>query len=74
MDDVDPTRVAIAFGTGIGGIDELQKGSETLHGQGSQARSPLFVPTMIGNIVAGNLSPFAMAFTGVHQRGHCLCD
>ena len=56
MDDVDSTRVAIAFGTGIGGIDELQKGFETLHDKGPKRVSPLFVPTMIGNIAAGNLA------------------
>lgn len=56
MDDVDSTRVAIAFGTGIGGIDELQKGFETLAEKGPKRVSPLFVPTMIGNIAAGNLA------------------
>ena len=50
MDEVDSTRVAIAFGTGIGGIDELQKGFETLSDKGPKRVSPLFVPTMIGNI------------------------
>ncbi len=44
------------FGTGIGGIDELQKGFETLHDKGPKRVSPLFVPTMIGNIAAGNLA------------------
>ena len=56
MDTVDADRVAIYFGTGIGGIDELQSGFDTLHEKGPKRVSPLFVPTMIGNIAAGNLA------------------
>ncbi|MCI9129010.1 MAG: beta-ketoacyl-ACP synthase II [Eggerthellaceae bacterium] len=56
MDSEDPTRVAVYFGTGIGGIDELQKGFDTLSEKGPKRVSPLFVPTMIGNIAAGNLA------------------
>lgn len=56
MDEVDADRVAIAFGTGIGGIDELQSGFATLEEKGPKRVSPLFVPTMIGNIAAGNLA------------------
>lgn len=52
----DPTRVSVVFGTGIGGIDELQKGFDTLLEKGPKRVSPLFVPTMIGNIAAGNLA------------------
>lgn len=56
MEAEDPTRVSVVFGTGIGGIDELQKGFDTLHEKGPKRVSPLFVPTMIGNIAAGNLA------------------
>lgn len=56
MEAEDPTRVSVAFGTGIGGIDELQKGFDTLSEKGPKRVSPLFVPTMIGNIAAGNLA------------------
>ncbi len=56
MQAEDPTRVAVAFGTGIGGIDELQKGFDTLGEKGPKRVNPLFVPTMIGNIAAGNLA------------------
>lgn len=56
MEKEDPTRVSVVFGTGIGGIDELQKGFDTLLQKGPKRVSPLFVPTMIGNIAAGNLA------------------
>ena len=52
----DTTRIACVFGTGIGGIDELQSGFFTLAEKGPKRVSPLFIPTMIGNIAAGNLS------------------
>ncbi|MEG1826033.1 MAG: beta-ketoacyl-ACP synthase II [Gordonibacter sp.] len=52
----DATRIACVFGSGIGGIDELQSGFTTLLEKGPKRVSPLFIPTMIGNIAAGNLS------------------
>ncbi len=52
----DTARIACVFGTGIGGIDELQSGFFTLAEKGPKRVSPLFIPTMIGNIAAGNLS------------------
>ncbi len=56
METEDPTRIAVAFGTGIGGIEELQSGFSTLEQKGPKRVNPLFVPTMIGNIAAGNLA------------------
>ena len=62
----DTTRIACVFGTGIGGIDELQSGFFTLAEKGPKRVSPLFIPTMIGNIAAGNLS------IRYGLRGECL--
>ena len=56
MAEEDPTRIACVFGTGIGGIDELESGFSTLFEKGPRRVNPLFVPTMIGNIAAGNLA------------------
>ena len=58
--DENRDRIAVVFGTGIGGIDELQKSFATLEEKGPKRVNPLFIPTMIGNIAAGNL-PFATA-------------
>ena len=61
----DTARIACVFGTGIGGIDELQSGFFTLAEKGPKRVSPLFIPTMIGNIVAGgseeSVSPICLA-------------
>ena len=54
------------FGTGIGGIDELQSGFFTLAEKGPKRVSPPVIPTMIGNIAAGNLS------IRYGLRGECL--
>ena len=56
MEKEDPTRVAISWGSGIGGIDELGRGFITLEEKGPKRVNPLFVPTMITNIAAGNLA------------------
>lgn len=56
MEQEDPTRVAVVFGSGIGGIDELQKSFGQLFEKGPKRVNPLFVPTMIGNIAPGNLA------------------
>ena len=66
MDQEDPTRAAVIFGAGIGGIDELQNGFYTLHDKGPKRVSPLFVPTMIGNIAAGHLA------IRYGMRGECI--
>ncbi len=56
MGNEDKTRVGVVFGSGIGGIDELQKGFYTLHDKGPKRVNPLFVPTMISSIASGNLA------------------
>lgn len=56
MADEDPARIGISFGSGIGGIDELQRGFDALFTKGPKRVSPLFVPTMISNMAAGNLA------------------
>ena len=66
MDDEDPTRSAVVFGAGIGGIDELQKGFRTLDEKGPKRVNPLFIPTMIGNMAAGHIA------IRYGMRGECI--
>lgn len=83
MEKEDPTRVACVFGSGIGGIDELQSGFKDLFDRGPKRVNPLFVPTMIGNIAAGNLairygmqgecvSVVSACATGAHSIGQAV--
>lgn len=66
MASEDPTRVAVVFGSGIGGIDELQSGFTTLIQKGPKRVNPLFVPTMISNMAAGTLA------IRYGMKGECL--
>lgn len=52
----DLTRFACVFGTGIGGMEIFEEQSVVLNTKGAKRVSPLFIPTMIPNMVAGNLS------------------
>ena len=56
MEDEDPTRVACVWGSGIGGLLEFESACAALHERGPKKVSPLFIPTMIENMAAGNLS------------------
>ncbi len=49
-------RVGAYIGTGIGGIETLHKQYETLFDKGPSRISPFFVPMMIGNMAAGQVS------------------
>lgn len=56
MEAEDATRAACVWGSGIGGLEEFQRGCDTLSQKGSKRVNPLFIPTMIENMAAGNLS------------------
>ncbi|NGM17828.1 beta-ketoacyl-ACP synthase II [Eggerthellaceae bacterium zg-893] len=66
LESEDLERFGVVVGTGIGGIDELQRGFSTLEGKGPKRVSPLFIPTMIGNIAAGQLA------IRYGMKGECL--
>ena len=52
----DLSRFACVFGTGIGGMEIFERESVVLNTKGAKRVSPLFIPTMIPNMIAGNLS------------------
>lgn len=56
MEAEDLTRFACVFGSGIGGMEIFEKESVVLNTKGPKRVSPLFIPTMISNIAAGNLA------------------
>lgn len=53
---VDSARFACVFGSGIGGMDIFEAEAVKLHEKGAKRVSPLFIPTMISNIAAGELA------------------
>lgn len=56
MESEDRTRIGCAFGSGIGGLEAFEQGSVTLNTKGPKRVIPLFIPTVISNMAAGNLS------------------
>lgn len=56
MEDEDATRVGCVFGSGIGGLEAFEQGSVTLNTKGPKRVIPLFIPTVISNMAAGNLA------------------
>ncbi len=54
--NIDPLRYGVYIGSGIGGFATFVKETEKILQEGPKWVSPLFVPTMISNIAAGNVA------------------
>lgn len=52
----DADRLGVIVGSGIGGLNTMQKQIIKMHEKGLDRVEPLFVPKAIGNMVAGNIS------------------
>lgn len=55
-DGIDQNRFGVVLGSGIGGIETLEKEYEKLATKGPGRVSPFFIPMMISNIGAGQVS------------------
>jgi 3-oxoacyl-[acyl-carrier-protein] synthase II len=53
---VEPTRVGVLVGTGMGGMETFEFGVETLLTKGASRISPFFVPMMLPNMASGMVS------------------
>ena len=56
IDENNDTRVGVWIGSGIGGIQALQDGFKVLYEKGPRRVSPFFVPMMIPDMAAGQVS------------------
>ncbi len=56
LEKEDKERIGTCIGTGIGGVDTLHNQFKVLFEKGPDRISPFFVPMMIGNIAAGQVS------------------
>jgi 3-oxoacyl-[acyl-carrier-protein] synthase II len=52
----DATRVGALIGTGMGGMETFEAGTEALLTSGPRRVSPFFVPMMLANMASGNVS------------------
>jgi 3-oxoacyl-[acyl-carrier-protein] synthase II len=49
----DPFRVGVIIGSGIGGVDTIQKQTARFHGMGPLRVSPFMIPSLICNMASG---------------------
>lgn len=54
--DLDPFRVGVIIGAGIGGLEETEKQHQRFLEKGSDRISVFYVPMMIGNMAAGEVA------------------
>jgi 3-oxoacyl-[acyl-carrier-protein] synthase II len=52
----NPTRVGTLIGSGMGGMETFESGTETMLGSGPRRVSPFFVPMMLANMASGNVA------------------
>jgi 3-oxoacyl-[acyl-carrier-protein] synthase II len=80
---VDPSRMGVIVGTGVGGLTTLQRECEAFLADGERAVSPNFVPMMMPNAAAGTIamrlgahgpgfSVSSACATGAHAIGEAL--
>ncbi|MGL5753370.1 MAG: beta-ketoacyl-ACP synthase II, partial [Paraclostridium sp.] len=56
LDIVDKEKMGVIIGSGIGGVETIEEQHKALLGKGNKRVSPFFVPMMIGNMAAGQVS------------------
>jgi 3-oxoacyl-[acyl-carrier-protein] synthase II len=56
VDESNAHRIGAAIGSGIGGLNQIEKCYDIIQTSGPRRVSPFFVPGAITNMVAGNLS------------------
>ena len=56
MEEEDPYRVGVIIGSGIGGLNSMEKEHEKILTKGPKRVNPLLIPMMISNMAAGNVA------------------
>ncbi|MDX6649477.1 MAG: 3-oxoacyl-[acyl-carrier-protein] synthase [Solirubrobacteraceae bacterium] len=69
-DGVDAERVAVVIGTGVGGLETVERGVRDFAERGERGLSPLTIPMMMPNAAAAHI---AMRF-GAHGPGFSLAS
>ena len=81
FDTLDPFRAGCIFGSGIGGLAELEDGSRTLLERGPGRLGPFLIAKMIANAASGNISikyglrgPNTTVATACSSAAHAIGD
>ncbi|OFI06619.1 3-oxoacyl-[acyl-carrier-protein] synthase 2 [Clostridium acetireducens DSM 10703] len=56
LSSINKDRFGVIIGTGIGGIETIEKEEKRLLEKGPNRINPLFIPMIIGNMAAGNIA------------------
>jgi 3-oxoacyl-[acyl-carrier-protein] synthase II len=83
LEKLDLDRIGVIMGSGIGGIDTIEKQTMVLKESGPRRISPFFIPASIINMISGHLSimfgfrgltlaPATACTTGTHAIGLAL--
>ncbi len=56
LEEFDTTRIGVIVSSGIGGLQTMEDQIINMNVKGERRVSPMFIPTCIGNMVAGNIS------------------
>ena len=82
-DDLIPERTGVIVGSGIGGMETIEKQMTTLIDRGPRRVSPFMIPSLIANIAGGiiaidmgangpNFSPVSACASGSHAIGEAF--
>lgn len=78
---LDPERIGVNIGSGIGGLSMIEGTHDAYHAGGPRKISPFFIPSTIINMIAGNLSimfgfkgPNLAIVTACSTATHCIGD
>jgi len=71
-DSIDHNRIGVNFGSGIGGISNIEKNYDLLNSSGYKKISPFFVPGSIVNMTSGFIS-IKHGFKGAWMRNVTAC-
>lgn len=63
---IDNERMGVFVSTGVGGVSDCEIEFETIINKGPRRVSPLFIPTMIGNMASGNVA------IALNVKGPCI--
>jgi len=58
LEKIDQYRFGVIIGSGIGGVETIETQHKIMLEKGNKRVSPFFVPMMIGNMAAGQVSIF----------------
>jgi len=72
METINKERVGVVFGSGIGGMDTFEKQHDAYVAGGVKMISPFFVPMMISDIAAGQIS-IQFGFKGPNYATTSAC-